>query len=194
MVSRTRSSRPGPPSRKREQTAAYARREPDNELIRKILHDRARTLAKPIEEVVEKVTISIVPLRIGEEKFAIETRYVLEVLAAPPIVTIPRTGSQLQGLCLIRGKLLPVFDLLSLLELEKGGAEGRSLLAMLGQDKPEFAVSLEEVHPSRSISLDQVRELQFGDAESAAFAQGIMDDGMTLLDGDRLLNHPSLFL
>lgn len=167
----------------------------NDERARKILRERARRLATPVEnQAPEKLSMSIVTLRIGNESLAIETRFVLSALPAPPVVNLPGSGAHVEGLSLVRGQLLPIFDLLELLELVSDRAEVRPLLAIVGVDQPEFGVSVDEVVPSRAIAVDEVRELNAGDAEAPRFVRGITTEGITVLDGQSLLNHPALFL
>lgn len=138
--------------------------------------------------------MSIVTLRIGDKRLAIETRFVLSALPAPPVVDLPRAAAHVEGLSLVRGQLLPVFDLLELVELGSEGAEGRSLLAIIGVDQPEFGVSVDEMLPSRAIAIDEVRELNAVDSEAPSLVRGITNEGLMVLDGHALLNHPMLYL
>lgn len=165
------------------------------ERTRIILRERATVLASPANKLkLEKPSMSVVPLRIGEVQLAIETLFVLAAVPTPPIINLPRAGAQVEGLSLVRGQLLPIFNLLELMKLGADGAEHHSLLAILGVDSPEVGFSVDEVLPSRTIHLDEVRELDAGDASSPRFVQGITNEGMTVLDGQALLNHPALFL
>lgn len=193
-VSNTRSSQARGPRSNRKRASKRAPSSSEDEGTRKILRERARKLAKPMEkETAEKLSIGVVVLQIGQERLAIETRFVLAALSAPPVVRLPRAAAHVEGLSLVRSQLLPVFDLLELLELRSDGAEGRSLLAVLGIDQPEFGVSVDEVLPTSTIPIDHLREFEAGDAESK-FVRGMTNDGVTVLDGQSLLNHPALFL
>lgn len=158
-----------------------------------ILRERARRLARPIKKQLEKPSISVVPLRIGEQQLAVETRFVLAVLPAPPIVSIPRAGAQLKGLSLVRGHLFPIFDLAELLGSRSETAYNSPLIAILGVDRPELGISVDDALPSQAIATDHISEPS-GAVEQRRFVKGITNDGITILDGQILLTHPALFL
>ena len=185
----------GPRKRSRKRISEIDQTSAEHERSRKILRERARRLAIPIEEQsVAKLEMSLVTLRIGDHWLAIETRFVLGTVPGPPVVNLPRSGAHVEGLSLVRGQLLPVFQLLEILGLPSAEAGGRSQLAILGVDQPEFGVSVDEVLPSRAIPLVELRELNTEDSESRGFVRSMTTEGTIVLDGQALLNHPSLFL
>lgn len=191
-MSKSRKSTSQPHSAKTHRATGSAQKKL-GERVQIILRERARRLARPIETQLEKLSINVVPLRIGDQQLAIETRFVLAVLPAPPIVSIPRAGSQLRGLSLVRGHLFPIFDLTELLGWRSETAHKGLLLAMLGADQPELGVSVDDALPSRAVAVDQISQPS-GDAEQPGFIQGITNDGITILDGQALLTHRALFL
>src|SRR5207253_10852309 len=56
-------------------------------------------------------------LPVGNELYAIETATVREVVAAPHPATLPTAPSSVLGVFNLRGEIVPVFDLASLLDL-----------------------------------------------------------------------------
>jgi purine-binding chemotaxis protein CheW len=159
-----------------------------------VLRERARALAAPEEEQrPQKLSTSIVTFEIGDKSFAVEPRFMLSAAPAPPLVSVPGVGAPLEGLCLVRGQILPVFDLLELLDLPSRQPEGRPLLAIFGTEQPEFAVAVDMVLPSRDVPVESIQELNSGEPRSPGLVRGIADDGIVVLDGEILLNHPALF-
>jgi purine-binding chemotaxis protein CheW len=158
-----------------------------------ILRERARRLAKPIENPPDRPAICAVVVAVGDQRFAIETRFVLAAFPLPAVVAVPRAAPQLRGLSLVRGHLLPVFDLAELLGWRSHEKANGALIAILGTAQPEIGLLVNEAFPATSIAVDDITEPD-SDSGSTGFVTGVLGDGTTLLDGQLLLNHPALFL
>jgi purine-binding chemotaxis protein CheW len=56
-------------------------------------------------------------LPVGDDLYALETAAVREVVAAPELATLPTSPASVLGVFNLRGEIVPVFDLASLLGL-----------------------------------------------------------------------------
>jgi purine-binding chemotaxis protein CheW len=64
------------------------------------------------------------------EPYAVGLARVREILVPPPITKVPRAGSEVLGLCSVRGLLVTVLDLRRLLKLEQRGANKRNRILL----------------------------------------------------------------
>ena len=88
---------------------------------RAILDERARRLAAPISDAtIATEVLEVATFTLSGERYAIETRYVREIVALADFTPVPGGPSVLFGVVNLRGDVLAVFDLRSLLGLARG--------------------------------------------------------------------------
>lgn len=167
-----------------------------DERSRQILNERARLLAKPapggrvIADVVDVLTFAL-----AHEHYAIEARYVREVIRLPEIAPVPRAPNILHGLCALRGDLLPIFDLRPFLNLAARNASPSEKVIIVGESRSEFGILIDDVRdvvPLDIQSLSKGAELEL--AFDRSYLRGVTRDALIVLDGRRLLEEQALFL
>lgn len=157
-----------------------------------LLLERARRYAQA-ERVAESAPASeYLCFGLGGERYALETRYVVEV-ASREITRVPGAPERLLGLANFRGDILPVFDLARALGRSSQVEAGQGRLIVLGLLQPELGLvagSVEGVERlfSRDILLEpeQLRQT-FG-------VLGVTADALVVLDGRALLDSPVFLL
>ncbi|MBI2158723.1 MAG: chemotaxis protein CheW, partial [Candidatus Rokubacteria bacterium] len=78
----------------------------------RILQDRARALAKPLEEPsAQGETLDLLVLGLAGERYGIDAAHVLEVVQLPELVPVPCTPPVVLGVVNHRGRVLTVLDL-----------------------------------------------------------------------------------
>ncbi len=87
--------------------------------LTELFRERARRLSEvpPAEESGER--IAALSFELGEEWYAIELKYLLEMRQATPLRRLPGVVPHLAGVMNLRGELLPVVDLRPILGLVK---------------------------------------------------------------------------
>jgi len=85
-----------------------------------------------------------VVVRVGGESYALPVENVLEVAPLGRIAAVPGSPASVLGVRNLRGQILPVFDLASVLGLHAGEARARVLVAECDNRRAGFAV--DEVH------------------------------------------------
>ena len=96
----------------------------------------ARAYITAARERMEEVRYGF---RVGDVGLLIGAGVVCEVIAPPPVSSIPHTPSWLSGVTNLRGSLVPVFNLKLLFEMEPGDRRDEMVLIM---DKGEHAVGI----------------------------------------------------
>lgn len=93
------------------------------EEIGRILRERAKTLAKPLEEpALRGEVLDLLVFALAGERYAVETAYVLEVVLLQDLTPVPCTPPTILGVVNHRGRIIPIIDFRRLLALP--GQEG----------------------------------------------------------------------
>ena len=98
----------------------------------RILKERARALARPVEEAVTQAEgLELLVFSVGAERYGIETDHVVEVIPLRELTPVPCTPASILGVVNHRGRILPVLDLRRLFDLaDQGVAEGSRVVAV----------------------------------------------------------------
>lgn len=158
-----------------------------------ILRRRARALAARRDGASARPVLEVLRFRLGEERYAIECRYGVEVHPLRHLAPVPCCPPHIVGVINARGRMLPVVDLRKLFHLAEAGladlhrvihlrAEGIEwgLLADLGLDTFELDPATLQPPPA---TLGGAR------AESVL---GVTADGLILLDAARIARDPRM--
>ena len=82
------------------------------ERARRILEERARAVARvPAAAPAVGALVEIIRFALGEERYAVETNCVREILRFKAATPLPGTPDFLVGVTNLRGQILAVFDL-----------------------------------------------------------------------------------
>ena len=98
--------------------------------------------------------------RVQREWFALRVEEIREVVQRSAITRVPNAPDAVLGIMNLRGKVLAVFDLESLLGLPSTKEKERSQVVILNLPDPEIDLGflVDQVAQIREVSLDQLRE------------------------------------
>ncbi|HXV29646.1 MAG TPA: chemotaxis protein CheW [Sinorhizobium sp.] len=133
---------------------------------------------------------NVVSFVLSNRRFALDVRYVWEIVSVGRLSPLPGMPPYVRGIHDLRGQLLPVFDLSSLLGVSLG-APTAAWAMVCGEDQPEFLVLTDETPEVRELVHKGLAPSQDTDR---AFEQAMTGDGIILLDGPLLFNDRRLFL
>lgn len=153
-----------------------------------ILEERARALAEPVASVEQQSEreLLLVFAR-GSGRYALETRYVIQVVALTDYAPLPFAPAPCLGLASARGELVPLFDLAPLTgDAVAGESEPRSVL-LCGESKLEFGLAVDAALDliERSASLEPAHD-------EKKLVSGVDARGFIVIDGAALLSDPRL--
>lgn len=158
-----------------------------------LFEERARKLAIPIEQQDDQSTSrKVLVFRLGEERFAIDSQFVIEVHTATHITPIPGSAAWWLGLVNLRGRLYSVLDLGRWLT-HKGlhttsdiaGSPGELVLVRAAHQT--LALYTNEVQAVRQLTDAELRPPIANDHDSEQpSAQGMTDDLIVLLDAETI--------
>ena len=83
--------------------------------------------------------------RLGEQRLALGSEHLRQVVAVGSLTRVPRVGPELLGLFSVRGAILPLIDLRPLLGLSASPLQGVTTAALTEYEGHQLAFHLDEV-------------------------------------------------
>jgi purine-binding chemotaxis protein CheW len=164
------------------------------ERARAILAERARLLArKQADAHAAGDTIEALSFALGTERYAVETKYVREVVRLVDVTPVPGAPDFVVGVTNHRGQVLCVVDLRSFLPAPATGVTDLTRIIVLGMDTAEFGVLADVADEIRQLSTSEI----LPPPETVAgvgreYLRGVTKDALIVLDGALLLHDSRL--
>jgi len=164
--------------------------------VQAVLEARARAAARiPEQAPAASAVIEVVHLVLGEERYAIETNCVREILRLKEFTPVPETPDFLLGVTNLRGQIVAVMDLRQFFGIAPQRPTDHSRVIVLGQERVEFGLLADAVHEVTLLRIDEIRETPGSVAVGArAYLRGVTGDALLVLDGAALLLDPRLHI
>jgi purine-binding chemotaxis protein CheW len=170
-----------------------------SEEVRKVWAARAARLARVPFQEEEGESLQYIPLRFGQELYAIEVQYVAEIRPLGNLTRVPRVPAWVAGVVNLRGRIYSVVDLKQFLGVagEAATEEGRQgttrtedglrYLVVVETPALEVALLVDEVLPIQNVPVSQIGEaLDRAQVARLEHVFGIVDLGdgnlMVILD------------
>lgn len=159
----------------------------------KVLVERAEILARTIGEKKEKIdSLEIIPFKLDQETFALETQYVKEVYPLKEYTFLPCAPAFVYGLANVRRRIFPIIDLKVLFNIPNDVNAEKKLL-ILENEEIELAILIDHFNTIRTISKNELQlSLPTLTGIRQDFLKGLIVDGTVILDGQKLMT--SLYL
>ncbi len=160
---------------------------PDDEL--RLLQDRARALARPIDQSSAHRGEAAVTFTLARERYMVEARYVHAAFRLRQFVRIPGATLPVVGVTRWRGDVLTLIDIRSLVGSPTTALDDLAVVLIIGNDRPEFGLLADTLEESARIQDDDVLPLQNrrgaeGDRE---VVRGVTRDARLVLDALALI-------
>lgn len=130
-------------------------------------------------------------LRVGGDRFAVETTLVHEIVRMPLVTPLPAMPPFVLGVCAHRGDVLPVVDLSRLLGRGEARRDGRSRIAIAKVDGYVVAFLVDSVEGLVKLLESSIQPTPLGASQSGAeYLGGVASDDLgsiALLDLHRLV-------
>ena len=156
-----------------------------SEQAQALLQRRARELARPLATGRAVEQLELLHLTIGGERYAIETRYVVEVLRHPTAAPLPGAVRPVAAVVAWRGRILTALDLRA-----GGGAlpDRPAVLAVLGRERAELGLLADTVDGVGDVALDTLTAVPEGPTAWRNYLRAVTADAEPVLDGAALLD------
>jgi purine-binding chemotaxis protein CheW len=176
--------------RRRVEAAGEAlgeRAAPAPERVRAVLEARARALARPVATPASADTLEVLTFGLARERYAIESRSVVEVFRLKDLSSLPGAEQPVFGLTAWRGELLTILDLRAALGLSVAALDDLGWVIVLGEGRPVFGMLADAVHAVVTLAASEVREPPEGVAARREYVRGVTADAVLVLDAKKLL-------
>lgn len=156
----------------------------------RVLERRAAALARPPATSHEEADVDVVVFTVaGGKRYALEVRYVRQVVRGEGLALLPASGSELVGIIPRQGEAVPVADLAAVLDLAAPDPH-RPLVIVLAGEHPPIGLLVDDVLTATSLARAEIRWQST--PETAAVERGVTSEGVVVLDGAALLTDPRL--
>ncbi len=152
------------------------------------LRERARALAVRLEPAQTAAMLDVLEFRLGQERYALETAHVREVCTFKHLTPLPSLPPFVRGIVNVRGLILPVLDLKSLLDLpEQGVTDLHRVIVVEGNDL-EFGLLADAAVGVRAIPADSLHAAPATlTGLRADYLKGVTAERLVVLDVTRIL-------
>jgi purine-binding chemotaxis protein CheW len=159
----------------------------DREL--ELLKARARALAMvPAAAPGKGDLVTVVQFSLGIETYAVEHRYIREVLPLPRVTRVPGVPSFVRGIINVRGRTVSILDVKLILGLPETTFGLTSHLIILQSADMEFGILADAIVGLASIPISIIQpSLPTLRKARGEFLSGVTADGLVLLDAGKLL-------
>ncbi|HEY9593003.1 MAG TPA: chemotaxis protein CheW [Spirochaetia bacterium] len=160
----------------------------------RILRERARVLAMEEKAPARTVpTIQVLVFLLGQERYAVESRYVREVYPLNELTPLPGIPPFVLGIANVRGSVLAVVDVGRLFELPQKGIGELDRIIVLENGVMEFGVLANSILDVTEIVVEDLQPpLPTLSGVRERYLRGIARDRTAVLDAPRLLTDKDL--
>ncbi|WFU50347.1 chemotaxis protein CheW [Sinorhizobium terangae] len=141
----------------------------------------------------EEQAVGLVTFMLADREFALEIRYVCEIVSKPRVSPLPGMPPHAYGIYDLRGQLLPVFDLCGLLDLPRRAGAANDWAIVCGQTHPEFLILSDAAPAILMLPSEKIGTATAGPGDKAWY-RGTTQAGTVIVDGYILLNDRQFFL
>ncbi len=166
------------------------------EQARAVLDERARALARvPERPPALGDILEVVCFTLANERYALETRYVREVVTRVVVARVPGAPDFLAGVINLRGEIVAIMDLRPLFHLPATASAEAGRVLVLGGERLEFGILADAVEEVTTLRADAILEPPGAvTGPSRPLLRGVTAEARVVLDGAALLGDPRLFI
>ncbi|MBD3317777.1 MAG: chemotaxis protein CheW [Chitinivibrionales bacterium] len=179
------------------QKALEATWSPSAEESEAIMKKRAGELARPPEEQAAGPSIDVLVFTIGDEHYAIETRYVREVYPFSGYTPLPYTPEFVLGVIAVRSTVVSVIDIRVFFGMARRGLSDSDRALILRSEKMTYGILIDGIEGCRSIFIAQLQVSLHTEAETdvrRSYMRGVTPERLIVLDAEKMLTDRRLIV
>ncbi len=160
---------------------------------RAVLQARAERAAKALRSDEADNLLNILIVKISGETYALPVENVLAVYEAMPVIPVPCTPPFVAGITNVRGHIMPVLDLSTLLDGQRELTADTAALVVVAANDLSVALRVEEIGAVQPMTTTNPLPSNL-DLTQSAYLKGLLPDGAVLLDIQAMLSDPALIV
>lgn len=155
-----------------------------------LLKARAERIARVADDENTTDVIYALTVKIQNESYALPVDTLIGVYEEIHVVPVPCTPDYVAGIANVRGRVVPVFELASLLNLPGSEEEELSTLIVASNEDLTLAFRVVAIGDMLTIVGDEVGAVQAG--SEINYVQGVLNDGTAVVNMSMILDDPRL--
>jgi purine-binding chemotaxis protein CheW len=161
----------------------------------RILHERARSLARTRLEPVAGTRLEVLEFRLAAERYAVESRHVRGVYPLRDLTPLPCTPRFVLGIVNVRGRIVPVLDLKKFFDLPERGLTDLHRVVLVQGGELELGLLADVIVGIRQIAPESLQpSLPTLSGIRAEYLKGIAEEQLVVLALERLLTDPKIIV
>jgi len=167
----------------------------DPQRTRTILEERARELAHPRKEKDESIFIEVLKFQLAYKEYAIEMKYIREVIITREITPVPGTPDYIVGICAVRGEIISLIDLNNLLLIPKKGLTDLNQVIVISNGAITFGLLIDDIVGIENIQYETVLNKSSEPISTYHdYMLGTYERDVIVLDAGSLLSNPKMII
>lgn len=169
---------------------------PTAEDSRRILHDRARALAREVMPAeTADASIEVLEFILAHERYAVASEYVREVYPLEELTQLPCTPAFVLGIINLRGEILSVIDIKKFFDLPEKGITDLNKVIVLESNDMLFGILADVICGVRRIPRTGIQpSLPTLTGIRADYLLGVTEERVVVLDAEKLLHDEKLIV
>lgn len=164
-------------------------------LVRSVLAERATKMLQPEPGAAITELTEILRFQLAYREYALEMKYVREVILTGEITPVPGTPDFISGICAARGQIISLVDLRTLIRIPEKGLTDLNRVIVITDGKITFGILADNISGVGTIAMDQMIEPRARDLERCrGYVKGIAGDGLYVLDAAAILGDPGIIV
>ena len=167
----------------------------DPDQMNAVLAERAFDLAKPVDIPSETSSFDILKFRLVYQEYAIEMRYVREVVLTREITPVPGTPDHVIGVFPVRGEIIPLVDLRVLLSIPEKGLTDLNQVIILSDGTITFGILTDQITGISTIPRDKIQASGTTiSPDYPGFFLGRDSSGLMIVNASVILSDPKMIV
>jgi purine-binding chemotaxis protein CheW len=164
-----------------------------DEAVRKILAERAKKIAAPDAGAIEAGFVEVLRFQLAYREYALEMRYVREVILTGEITPVPGAPPFISGICAARGQIISLVDLRVLFSLPEKGLTDLNRVIVITDGHITFGILADNITGMGTIPSYLILMPDTGMALSwKKYLKGYVSNSLIVLDAAVILADPAL--
>jgi purine-binding chemotaxis protein CheW len=167
----------------------------DSGQVSTILAERATKMLIPEPGTTVAEMTEILRFQLAYQDYAVEMKYVKEVILTGEITPVPGTPDFISGICAARGQIISLVDLRALFRIPEKGLTDLNRVIVITDGKITFGILADTITGAGAVALDHIGPAQQDQLPGGRrYLKGIMEGGRYLLDAAAILSDPGIIV
>ncbi len=168
--------------------------DPGESRAREVLRRRARLLAREVDATEKTLGMEVVVFELSDERYAIESAWVKEVVFLERIYPLPGLPRHVLGIINLRGEIVAMVDLGHLLGIVSPELRPGAPVLILRSPSMCFGIVAERLVGPSNLSLETLQPPPSHPEKGPAWLRGVTPDRLIFLDAKALLESEALIV